>query len=99
MKTIIYARVSSREQEETGYSLDAQTKLLKDYSDKHDFEVAKTYRITESASGHQIRTTFNEMLGYAIKHGINIILCEKIDRLTRNLKDASIIDEWVKENP
>ena len=35
------------------------------------------------------------MLQYADKHGINIILCEKIDRLTRNLKDAAVIDDWV----
>jgi len=29
MRSVIYARVSSREQEESGYSLPAQEKLLK----------------------------------------------------------------------
>lgn len=95
MKAIIFARVSSREQEETGYSLDAQEKLLQDYASKKQFEVAKTYKITESASGKQIRTMFNEMLKYATKHKIPVILCEKIDRLTRNLKDAAIINDWL----
>jgi DNA invertase Pin-like site-specific DNA recombinase len=33
-KAVLYCRVSSKEQEESGYSLDAQEKLLKDYAVK-----------------------------------------------------------------
>lgn len=98
MKAIIYTRVSSREQEETGYSLDAQVKLLKDYASKNRFEAIKVFRISESASGRQIRKTFNEMLEYANKHKISAILCEKIDRLTRNIKDAAIVSDWIAED-
>lgn len=98
IKVIIYCRVSSKEQEETGYSLDAQEKLLKEYADQKNFDVVKIYRISESASGKQIRKTFNEMLQFAVKSKISIILCEKIDRLTRNLKDAASISDWINEN-
>ena len=66
-KAILYARVSSREQEETGYSLDAQEKLLKEYAEKQ-FKVVKTYKISESAAGKQIRKTFSEMMGYIEKN-------------------------------
>jgi len=90
--------VSSKEQEETGYSLDAQEKLLKDYSAKNGFKIAKIFRISESASGKQIRKTFNEMLEYAERNKISIILCEKIDRLTRNIKDAAIVSDWISGN-
>jgi DNA invertase Pin-like site-specific DNA recombinase len=96
MKALIYARVSSKEQEETGYSLDSQVKLLHDYASRRSFDIRKVYKISESASGRQLRTTFDEMLRFATQHRIPVILCEKIDRLTRNLKDASIIDDWVK---
>lgn len=95
MKVIINCRVSSKEQEESGYSLDAQEKLLKEYAQKYGFDVAKIYRISESASGKQVRKIFNEMLQYATKHKIPVILCEKIDRLTRNLKDAALISDWL----
>ena len=98
MKSVIFARVSSREQEDTGYSLDAQIKLLQDYADKKELKVAKTFRVSESASGKQVRKEFNEMLNYVSKNNFPIILCEKIDRLTRNPKDAGVVDEWVKEN-
>lgn len=97
-KCLIYARVSSKEQEDTGYSLDAQEKLLQDYAVKNDLGVKKAFRVSESASGKQIRKTFNELLGYANKNNISVILCEKIDRLTRNLKDAASVSDWINED-
>ena len=98
IKAVIYCRVSSREQEDTGYSLDAQQKLLEEYASKKGFEVLKVFRITESASGKQIRTIFYEMLDYVKNHNVENILCEKIDRLTRNLKDAATVSEWVQSS-
>lgn len=97
-KAIIYCRVSSKEQEETGYSLDAQEKLLKDYAKSKGFTVEKIYRISESASSDKQRKIFSEMLTLLRKRGNNTLLCEKTDRLTRTRRDAVIIDDWVKEN-
>ena len=97
-KATIYCRVSSKEQEETGYSLDAQEKLLVDYSKSKGFTVEKIYRISESASSDKQRKIFSEMMGFLKKRGNNILLCEKTDRLTRTRKDAVVIDDWVKEN-
>ena len=94
IKAIIYARVSSKEQEETGYSLEAQEKLLKDYADEK-FDVVKIYKVTESASGKQIRKMFIDMIDFATREEISVILCEKIDRLTRNLKDAATASDWI----
>ncbi len=97
-KCIILCRVSSKEQEERGYSLEAQETLLTDYSTRRGFSAVKIFKISESASGKQIRKTFNEMIVFVKKSKINVILCEKIDRLTRNLKDAAMISDWVTEN-
>lgn len=98
-KTVLYCRVSSREQEESGYSLDAQEKLLKDYAENNELNIVKVFRISESANGKQIRKTFDEMLKYTRKNKVHIILCEKIDRLTRNLKDAATTSDWITEHP
>ncbi len=95
IKSVSYARVSSKEQEDTGYSLDAQENLLTGYAKEKSYTVAKRFRVAESASKWQIRKTLNEMLAYADKNSIPVILCEKIDRLTRSLKDAVLIDDWV----
>ncbi len=98
-KTILSCRVSSKEQAEEGYSLDAQEKFLTDYANKNDFDVVKIFRISESASGKQLRKVFYEMFDFANKNKINTILCEKTDRLTRNQKDAVMVDDWVKADP
>lgn len=97
-KTVILARVSSREQEETGYSLPAQEKLLKEYSSTKNFYIDKIFTISESASRKQARKEFEAMLKYVDKNNIKIIVCEKVDRITRNQSDAVTIDNWVQKD-
>ncbi len=96
MKSINLCRVSSKEQEETGYSLPAQEKLLNAYAEKHGFSVAKNFSISESASGRKQREIFNDMMTYVNREGIKLIIIEKVDRLTRNFKDAVMVDEWLE---
>lgn len=96
MKTVIYCRVSSKEQEETGYSLPAQEKLLTEYAERKGFEVVKIFSVAESASGEKKRKIFGEMMEYLVKKNIPILLCEKVDRLTRNLKEAVITNDWIE---
>lgn len=98
IKCILYARVSTADQAETGYSLQSQEKLLKEYSERKGFRVEKIFSVSESASGQKRRKMFDEMITLLKKKGINIIVCEKVDRLTRNMRDAVLIDEWIKEN-
>ena len=93
-KVVIYARVSSREQEKEGYSIPAQIKLLNEYAVKKEFEVVREFIDSETAKKAG-RTHFNEMLAYLKKHkDVNIILVEKTDRLYRNFKDYVILDEF-----
>ncbi len=96
MKAIIFTRVSTKEQADEGYSLESQEKLLKAYSDKQKFKVVKVYKIAETASKEMVRKSFKEVFEYANKNDVKAILCEKIDRLTRNLKDAGVADDWVR---
>ena len=98
MKSVLLCRVSSKEQEETGYSLPAQEKLLNSYAEHQNFKAAKVFSITESASGKKQREIFDNMMVYVKKEGIKIIICEKVDRLTRNFKDAVEIDEWLEKD-
>ena len=71
-KALIYARVSSKEQEDSGYSLPAQEKLLQEYAQKHGFDVVKIFAVSESASGQKQREVFTTMLNLTSKNKINI---------------------------
>ena len=96
MKAVSYARVSSREQEETGYSLPAQEKLLMEYAQRRSLEVVKVFSVAESASGAKQRQVFGEMMEFIKKRNIPHLLTEKVDRITRNLKEAVVVNDWVE---
>ncbi len=99
MKSLLFCRVSSKEQADEGYSLEAQEKLLSDYAQRNKLKVLKVYKIAETASKDFARKSFYEMFEFATKNKVNVILSEKIDRLTRSLKSAGIADDWVKADP
>lgn len=44
-KVVIYARVSSDEQERDGFSIPAQLDLLKNYAKKNNFEIVKVLKL------------------------------------------------------
>src|SRR3989338_3466427 len=98
MKTAICCRVSSKEQEETGYSLQAKEKFFREYADKQGLEVAKVFAVSESAAGKVQRKIFIEMIAYVRKHDIPTIIVETTDRLTRNFADVPTIDLWITED-
>jgi len=95
MQAVGYARVSSKDQEDTGYSLPAQEKLLHDYAERNGYELVKVFAIQESAAGKIQRNIFHEMMEYVTKSKINTVFVETTDRLTRNFADVPIINEWI----
>ena len=98
-KAVLFIRVSTREQAEEGYSLEAQRKLLQVYADKKSLVVDRVFEISESASGKQERKHFCETMDYLEKHtSVSNLVCEKIDRITRNRKDAVRVDDWLEED-
>jgi len=103
MKAVLYARVSSKEQEE-GFSIPAQLKLLTMYARENRLNIVEEFIDAETAKKAG-RTKFNEMVKFLeSKTDVKIVLCEKTDRLYRNFKDYCTIDDLnleihlVKEN-
>ncbi len=101
---LLYARVSSKEQDKEGFSIPAQLKLLRDYARSEGIRVVEEYVDVETAK-QAGRSSFGEMVDYLHQHPeARIILVEKTDRLYRNLKDWVTLDEldleihFVKEN-
>jgi len=92
-QAVIYARVSSKEQEKEGFSIPAQLKLLKDYAAAEGFLVAQEYLDVETAK-QTGRAAFGEMVDYLRAHpAVRALLVEKTDRLYRNLKDWVTVDD------
>ena len=108
---VVYARVSSKEQEKEGFSIPAQLKLLRGYAADHRLTVIEEFVDVETAK-RSGRPGFTAMVEFFKKHGKakssehmrRILLVEKTDRLYRNLKDWVTLDDldleihFVKEN-
>lgn len=106
-KAVIYARVSSKDQEAEGFSIPAQIKALQEYAAKNNL-IAQEFTDVETAKKAG-RKQFGAMLKLieTNKH-IKHILVEKTDRLLRNITDWGLLDRlmassdikihFVKEN-
>ncbi len=90
---VIYARVSSRDQEREGYSIPAQRKLLRDYAEKHGFSVLFEFVDVETAKTPG-RARFGEMVKFLESNpDKRTILVEKTDRLYRNFRDYLTLED------
>ncbi len=96
-KAVIYARVSSKDQEVEGFSIPAQLKVLHEYAAKNNYTIVKEFANAETAKKAG-RTEFNKMLAFfdenrSVKH----LLVEKTDRLLRNMFDYALLERLVQD--
>jgi len=94
---VIYARVSSKEQEREGFSIPAQLELLREYARRYDLKILQEFTEAETAKSAG-REKFGELLNYiqARKTPL-VVLVEKTDRLYRNIKDHVLVDDLIRE--
>ena len=91
---VIYIRVSSKEQQQEGFSLDAQLKFLSDYARSKGMQVVHTYMDVESAKAAG-RTEFGNLVEFLRQQQqlpsttlrCQTVLVEKTDRFYRNVHD------------
>jgi site-specific DNA recombinase len=86
---VALARVSSREQQREGFSLEVQEEALQRYASQHGGSIVKLFRIAETATKPDERRAFRELLAYARKNATTLsgLLFFKVDRAARNLFD------------
>ncbi|MEZ5945161.1 MAG: recombinase family protein [Planctomycetaceae bacterium] len=90
-----WARVSSREQKDEGFSLDVQLDAFEDFARREKAVLQRTFKVAETGTKAEERNQFREMIAYAKKHAHELdgILFYKIDRAARNLKDFLLLEE------
>jgi site-specific DNA recombinase len=87
-KALIYCRVSTEEQAQEGYSLDAQEKFCRQFAQNNGYDVFGVYR-DEGKSGTNLdRPALQDLLAKIQQDkSINAVLVQETDRLARNTKD------------
>jgi site-specific DNA recombinase len=96
-KAVILARVSTQKQEKEGLSLkEIQLPALREYAENKGLTVEREFVFSESADS-KIRRKFDEMVEYVKGNDeIKAIIAYRVDRITRNFRDAVLVDELLQ---
>ena len=84
-RAVLYRRVSTTEQKDTGSSLSSQKENLTNFCNSNDIEIIKDYEEDFSAKNFN-RPEFGKLLEYIAKNknNIDLVLFNKWDRFSRN---------------
>ena len=96
MRAIIFSRVSSTTDRQ---STDAQIAKLEKYAEVKGWYVVDVF--SEKISGNtknKDREVLNECLEYVKNNNIDIILCDALDRLSRNILECQEIVKYLSDN-
>lgn len=98
-RVAIYARVSTTEQAEEGYSIDEQQRLLTEWCEKNGYIVHEVYA-DRGISGKSIkkRPALIKLLDDAQNKRFDVVLVWKTNRLARNILDLLKIVEVFDQN-
>jgi site-specific DNA recombinase len=99
LRAAIYVRVSTEEQANEGFSIQAQLADLHRYAEIHNMEIVEQY-VDEGYSGKSIegRPHMQRLLKDSRQGKFNVVLVYRIDRLARKLKDALEINDEFERN-
>jgi site-specific DNA recombinase len=90
---VIYTRVSSREQEQEGFSLDSQAKLLREYALRNGLRIIQAFEDVETAKAAG-RKQFGKLVDFFKRNrSCRVLLVEKTDRISRNFRDAVTLED------
>ena len=87
-RTAIYVRVSTDDQRDNGYSIDSQIRMLKEYCEKHEYNIIDIYNDAGYSGKSLIRPEMQRLIKDIEKKKIDILLAIKTDRLTREGYDG-----------
>ena len=97
-QAVIYVRVSSREQAEGGYSIEAQLEACRRFAGDQGWIIEDEFTELGESGRTDNRPAFKAMMAMLDEHGhITHLVVHKIDRLARNLADYAAIKARMKK--
>jgi len=93
----IYVRVSTQDQAQHGFSLDAQEESLVNYAKALGYEIIKIYRDEGKSAKNLNRPEMINLLKDAEERKFQAIFIYKLDRFSRSLKDLILTIDKLKE--
>ena len=97
MNAVIYARVSTDEQAEQGYSLPEQVDACRKYAASNGYTVVAEFR--EDYTGTRLdRPELNKVLDMAAARAFDVLIVHDVDRLARKLATQILVDDILQKH-
>lgn len=93
----IYVRVSTQEQAQQGFSLNAQQEALENYAKALGYEIHKVYRDEGKSAKDLKRPEMTNLLQDAEAGKFSAIFIYKLDRFSRSIKDLILTIDKLKD--
>ena len=93
LRAALYERVSTQQQAEEGFSIDAQTERLTKFAESKDYQIIRHYTDAGYSGAKVDRPALQEMIRDIEKNKIDIVLVYKLDRLSRSQKHTLFLIE------
>lgn len=93
----IYVRVSTQEQAQQGFSLNAQQEALENYAKALGYDIHKIYRDEGKSAKDMKRPDMIQMLKDAEEGKFSAIFIYKLDRFSRSIKDLILTIDKLKD--
>ena len=91
MRAALYTRVSTKEQV-AGYSLADQMRALREHAKERRYEIVAEIEDPGHSGGYLERPGMDRVRGLVAAGGVDIILAQDADRITREPGDRSVLD-------
>lgn len=98
MRVALYTRVSTDEQAKHGYSLDEQSRALKQHAERTGWEVVEEVSDPGNSGADPFRPGIRRLAELAEAGEIDVVLSWKRDRLFRNIVDRRDFEQDLAEN-
>ena len=96
-KAVIYARYSSANQRDA--SIEDQIEVCRRYAERQGWKIIDTYADRAISGANRMRPEYQKLLRDSESGAFDIVLCEALDRLARNLSEvANAFDQLTFHN-
>jgi site-specific DNA recombinase len=96
--SVIYTRVSTKEQADTNMSLETQRKICEQYANKNGYIILESFGGTYESAKNDERKEFSKMLAFVkkSKEKISYIIVYSVDRFSRSGANAIYLKEQLR---
>ena len=98
MRCGVYARVSTDDQGDNGYSIDSQLRMIKEYCEKNEYDIVDVYNDVGYSGKDLMRPERQRLLKDIKSKKIDKLVAIKVDRLTRNNYDGFWLLNYCEEH-